>query len=83
MYHIQAKARSNSKKYGKTIASFPLISDVKKYLDDNHVHATERPYFFTHIKLSDNTIVTQTVTIGTDNAEITCSPTSLAEALGI
>ena len=77
MYYIQALPRSNSKKYSKTLCELPEIADVKEYLTEHCLTVTERPYFFTHLKLSDNSIITQKF------SGLTCSPTKLADALGV
>ena len=49
----------------------------KKRLKDNNIQAdtVNTPYIFTHIKLSDNSIIVQTVN------NFSCSPTKLLEAL--
>lgn len=77
MYYIQTKPRKNSRKYSKTIAKFMNIEEVPQYIKDNNLSVLPKPYFFTHIPLSDGSIITQTVGV----YETVCSPMKLAERL--
>ena len=79
MYYIQKKARVNSRRYGKTVAQLPEIADVISYLKENNIQFAGTPYIFTHINLSDGSIITQDVLVG-GNKLIT-SPQKLADAL--
>ena len=74
MYYIQKKARVNSRRYGKTVAQLPEIADVISYLKENNIQ-----YIFTHINLSDGSIITQDVLVGGN--KLIKSPQKLAEAL--
>jgi hypothetical protein len=76
MYNIQYLPRKNSRTY-KTRLQLPSIGDVLYYLKTNAITATEKPYFFTHIKLSNGEIITQT------HDGMTLSPIALADALGL
>lgn len=58
MYYIETKKRVNSKKYSK-VKELPEISDVINYMAEKKIVATGTPYFFTHINLSDGSIVSQ------------------------
>lgn len=81
MYTIKTKARRNSRTYGKIVAAIPDIAGVRAFLAANDLYVTNRPYFFTHLGLSDGSIIVQTVSVG--GKELTCSPTKLAEALSV
>ena len=84
MYHVQARARSNSTKFSKTIVNLPEIKHVREYLKDEDIQMLpEKPYIFTHLKLSDGTIITQTVIVGSDKQELLVSPTELAKAFNL
>jgi len=79
MYHIQVKPRKNSKKYSKTIADLKDEQEVLNYLEDNNLYYLSTPYFFTHIRLSNETIITQTATVA--GQELPCSPIKLEKLL--
>lgn len=75
MYFIEKKARKNSKKYTKTNA-LSNESDVLEYMEVNDLsYIKETPYIFTHIELSDGSIITQ------NYQGLICSPTKLLEVL--
>lgn len=78
MYYIKAKARKNSKTYSKTLAKLATIDDTIAYLAKNSLSITDKPYIFTHLGLSDGTILTQGVDMGC-GLEVPCSPTKLLE----
>ena len=77
MYKIEILKRKNSRKYSYLKDIGETIAEVLKYLKDNNIQAdtVNTPYIFTHIKLSDNSIIVQTVN------NFSCSPTKLLEAL--
>ena len=75
MYYIQKKARKNSRSFSKTIKEMETIKEVLEYIKENNLTVTEYPYMFTHIPLSDDTIITQTV------MNLNCSPVKLREAI--
>ena len=76
MYYIEKLKRVNSKSYSPTGIELPEIIDVQKYLEANGITPLhETPYIFTHIKLSDGSIVVQKYN------GLTCSPTKLKEAI--
>lgn len=81
MYYIQAKARSNSKKFSKTITSFQDddFENISNYIHDTDSYILPKPYIFTHIPLSNGQIITQAIKCG--DSEITCSPTKLYDYL--
>ena len=79
MYHIQVKPRKNSKKYSKTIANLKDESAVINYMRENDLHYAGTPYFFSHIRLSDGSIITQTAVVGA--SELVCSPTKLNDMI--
>ena len=83
MYHIQARARKNSTKFSKTIVNCPEIEHVLDYLKEYKLEVLERPYIFTHLRLSDGTIITQTTEIGKDKASVLVSPEKLAKTLKV
>jgi len=76
MYSIQAKPRINSKKFSKTIAEFKNEQEVIKYLKDNGLTITGKPYIFTHLPLNNNMIITCYVEMA-HNQKIICSPEKL------
>lgn len=78
MYTILTKKRANSKKRDLPVASFSdnEIPKIIEYMNKSKLFASS-PYFFTHLELSDGTMIKYIVTkIG-----ISASPTLLREAL--
>ena len=76
MYEIQAKKRINSRKF-TTIHKFPTDIDVLCYVKNNKLTISEIPYIFTHIALSDGSIIMQK----DDRFGLTCSPETLLKKL--
>ena len=76
MYFIEKLKRKNSRKFSPVL-SLPTIDDVIIYIKNNNLAYAGSPYFFTHCKLSDGSIVTQK----DDHFGITCSPEKLRERL--
>ena len=81
MYYIKTRAKKNSKTFGKIIVSFETEQEVLNYLEVKGVYFESTPYIFTHINLTDGTIITQTMKVGQDNTEIICSPETLSKSL--
>lgn len=74
MYYIEKKKRANSKKF-TPVKELPEIPDVINYMAENKLVATGTPYMFTHINLSDGSIVSQRFN------GIMCSPEKLREKM--
>lgn len=79
MYYIQGKARRNSKTYGKFIAKYETLEELMSSLTDEEIAGATSPYFFTHIQLPNERVITQTILVG--GQEVTCSPTKAWEAI--
>lgn len=75
MYKILTKKTKRSRSYERIIAQFMNIDEVIRYCKENNIKYAGTPYIFSHIKLSDGTIVTQEV------MGMTCSPTTLHKAM--
>lgn len=73
MYTIEKKKRVNSRTY-TPFMQYYNIDEVVAYVKEKELVAS-KPYMFTHIKLSDGTIIRQEV------MGLTCSPMKLAELL--
>lgn len=58
MYNIEVKKRANSRKY-TPVKEFKTEQEVIDYLNDNGLEMIGTPYIFTHINLSDGSILTQ------------------------
>lgn len=78
MYHIEVLKRKNSRKY-TPVLDLPTEREVIEYMKEKQVTYAGTPYVFTHIKLSDGSIITQDVKFG--DKEIMCSPTKLRDRL--
>jgi hypothetical protein len=74
-YQILGLKRANSRKYDKVIAEFETEDDVVNYLSVQGIKCLPNPYFFTHIKLDNNTI------ISSNTRGFTTSPEKLSERL--
>lgn len=74
MYQIKGKKTIRSKRREKILYQFLNIDEVVRYVKDNNLTATS-PYIFTHLELSDGTIITQEV------CGLTCSPIKLRDLL--
>ncbi len=81
MYHLQGKARRNSKTYGKFLGSYATIEETLAVLTPEEIKGARSPYVFTHIQLPTEKVITQTVTMGSDQREITCTPQKLWDAI--
>jgi len=75
MYSIAGKKRFNSRKYDKVIFEAETEQEIKDFMKEKKLIIKEVPYFFSHIVLSDDTIIRQTF------RGLTCSPTKLLEVL--
>jgi len=75
MYAIQTKNRKNSRHYDKTIFTCETESQIKEYLNANNLIITGKPYIFTHLNLSDGSIITCSYN------GIICSPQDLEKYL--
>lgn len=75
MYYLEILPRKNSRKYSIKQSLGDTLDSVIDYMKQNSLTYAGSPYFFTHIKLSDGSIVTQKYN------GITCSPQSLKTAL--
>ena len=73
MYTIEVKKRANSRKY-TPILQYENIDEVVRYVKEKKLSFTS-PYFFTHIALSDGSIIRQQV------MGLTCSPEKLRDKL--
>lgn len=78
MYHIEVKKRKNSRKYTKVL-DLDGEAAVLEYLKKKGLTATGTPYIFTHIDVSDGSIITQT----DDHFGLICSPQKLRKMLGL
>lgn len=76
MYNIEIKKRVNSRKYS-AIQSFKSENEVIDYVKRNELRVSYIPYFFTHIGLSNGSIITQ----HDDNYGLMCSPQKLSGML--
>ena len=74
MYLVKILKGKNSRKY-TTIEKLAEIKDVKDYMKKKNLSYTGSPYFFTHVNLSDKSIVSQ------DINGICCSPEKLRDEL--
>ncbi len=81
MYQIRTRLRYNSKHYKKIVAEFETEQEVLDYLKANNLRYEGTPYVFTHINLSNNHIITQSVIAGSDKVELICSPVKLDNLL--
>jgi len=75
MYNLETKKRFNSKNYS-VVRSFNSEAEVIEYVKGNDLKFSI-PYFFTHIQLSNGSIITQR----DDNFGIICSPQKLTGML--
>ena len=75
MYYIETLKRKNSRKYTPIKALGDTLDSVIDYMKQNNIQYAGTPYIFTHINLSDGSIVTQKYN------GIICSPESLRKAL--
>jgi hypothetical protein len=76
MYHIETLKRKNSRRYTKT-KDIPTIEGVKEYMRGLKLSYAGTPYVFTHIKLSNGDIITQS----DDRFGLICSPEELRKQL--
>lgn len=74
MYCIEILKRKNSRKY-TPIKELKEIDDVVNYMKENKLKFAGTPYVFTHIELSDKSIVTQNYN------GVVCSPEELRKVL--
>lgn len=74
MFKIQTLKRKNSRKY-TPIKDIETIDGVVEYMKEKDLSYAGSPYFFTHVKLSDGSIVTENV------QGFTCSPQKLRDRL--
>jgi hypothetical protein len=79
MFYVKTKNRPNASAYKKTLATLPSIEEVSAYMSKYDLSPRSKPYMFTHIPLSDGTIITQTVAMG--DTEVLVSPEQLWNAL--
>ncbi len=79
MYSIHTLKRKNSKKYSFSHFIGNTENEVIDYLKKNNIEVKEYPYFFSHIKLNNNTIIVQENVIA--GMSITCSPVKLRDRL--
>ncbi len=56
MYSIEVKKRKNSRKY-TPIKEFETEKEVINYMKENKITFAGTPYIFTHIMLSDDSII--------------------------
>jgi len=77
MYYIEKKKKVNSRKYSPFL-QFLNIDEVVRYVKENKL-SFSFPYFFTHIALSDGTIIRQEVDMG--SWKTTTSPETLRKLL--
>ena len=87
MFTIDKKKRSNSLHFTPTL-ELQGIDDVIKYLTDNNVRALGRLYMFTHIPLSDGSIITEHASLGLcpvtgKSRDMLVSPERLARTLDL
>lgn len=75
MYYLETKKRKNSIKYSIAKELGDTLEGVIDYMKQNGLAYAGSPYFFTHIKLSDGSIVTQKYN------GIMTSPESLRKAI--
>ena len=75
MYYLEKLKRKNSRRYTPVKELGEDEKSVVKYMEDNDLQFAGSPYIFTHIKLSDGSIITQKFN------GITCSPEKLRELL--
>ena len=77
MYKIHTKKTARSRKYEKVIAQFEIEKEVIAYIANNNITPQPNPYLFTHISLSDGSIIKLEV------GGFVVSPVSLANKLGL
>lgn len=75
MYKIMTKKRANSRRHEKTLFQNENIDEVISYCKVQGIKYAGTPYIFSHIKLSDGSIVVQEV------RGLTCSPIELKKAM--
>lgn len=75
MYKIEVRKRKNSKKFSP-ILQFCNIDEVVRYVKEKGLTASS-PYYFSHLDLSDGSIITQEV------MGLMCSPTKLRDLLEV
>ena len=73
MFTIEIKKRANSRKY-TPVMQFMNEDEVVRYVKEKKLSFTS-PYFFTHLELSDGSIIRQQI------MGLTCSPLKLREKL--
>lgn len=76
MYNIEVKKRKNSRKY-TPVKQLATDDEVIAYLKENGLEYAGTPYIFTHINLSDGSIITQK----DDHFGLICSPERLRDKL--
>ena len=76
MYTIDKKKRVNSRKY-TPVKEFETEKEVINYMKENKITFAETPYFFTHILLSDDSIIRQFC----GKFNLICSPIKLRDML--
>lgn len=74
MYKILSKKISRSRGYEKIIAQYQNIDEVVHYVKEKALGVSS-PYIFTHLNLSDGTIITQEI------MGMMCSPEALRKIL--
>lgn len=77
MYYIEKKKKVNSIKYSPFL-QFLNVDEVVRYVKENKL-SFSFPYFFTHIALSDGTIIRQYVQMG--DTRVITSPETLRKLL--
>ena len=75
-YYHEVKKRKNSKKY-TPLKEFETEQEVLDYLNENNLKYVGTPYIFTHINLSDGSIISQKY------RGLMCSPETLKKRLEV
>ena len=74
MFQIIGKKTKKSRSYNKVLLRYNNIDEVVKYVKEKNLTFSS-PYIFTHLLLSDNTIITE------EFNGIICSPIKLKDKL--